>query len=386
MSLSKSKERNDATLNSTHHRSKTIENDSSPNKCLDNKVYLNPQLISKSKVGINTSTALQMYSFGKAQRFKPIKRPWDALFYNLPSVQDKFTTTFGYGTKLDLYKNAFKGKTHAIYDIPKEFELFRHNTPQYSFGKGRDDCKRPELEIKKNTPGVGTYNLRTPPGKDALKFSIFGRDWANPKNKSLRTLNPGPGTYEDTLRINRPGKYCTSLYNNTRQIAFAGPERFKTMYNRNPAPGAYDLPTMFNRTGFHFTSKFDSKIGKTMSNRPSSFYRKNKMSMTPGPGSYNIFSEFEGFTGAKRLCKCGRELGHSKERCNSRKSSKFTVCKRHYKTISNTISIPKIRKSKKIARAGREKDYPTISKNTDGFGYNTITSDGAYKTTKNDTI
>ena len=101
-----------------------------------------------------------MYKFSKAIRFPSFKKPYDALFYNLPSVKDRFTTTFGYGKKFDFSKNVLKGKTDSYYDIPREFDLKRKNSPQYSFGKGRDLCIMPEFKIDKDTPGVGTYELR----------------------------------------------------------------------------------------------------------------------------------------------------------------------------------------------------------------------------------
>ena len=45
-----------------------------------------------------------------------------------------------------------KNKTHSFYDIPREFGLKRRNNPHFSFGKGRDICKKPELKIETFTP------------------------------------------------------------------------------------------------------------------------------------------------------------------------------------------------------------------------------------------
>ena len=67
---------------------------------------------------------------------------------------------------------------------------------------------------------------------------------------------------------------------------------------------------MFNRTGFHYTSRYDSMIAKTMSDRPKKFYAPIKKSTTPGPGSYDVFSDFCGYSDNHRKCKCGRRLGH----------------------------------------------------------------------------
>ena len=292
--------------------SKTIETlQTSPNYCRGKKIYFNPQLLTKRKVIINTSTSKQMYKFGKEKRFMNYSKPYDAFFYDLPSVMDKFTTSLGKGKKYDFFKNVLRGKTHKYYDIPREFDLARKNTPQYSFGKGRDVCKRPELEIETFTPGVGTYDLRKNLGDDALKFSIFGREWAHRKiSPSNAFITPGPGQYEESLKTNTSGNYISPLYGNTWKIKFAGPKRFKYATINTPGPGTYQMKTMFNRTGFHYTSKYNSMIAKTMSDRPKLFYAPIKKSSTPGPGSYDVFSDFNGYSDNHKKCKCGRRLGH----------------------------------------------------------------------------
>ena len=296
------------------------------NECLGSKYYLDPQLITKRRVGINTSTSKQMYKFSKAIRFPSHKKPYDAFYYNLPSVKDRFTTTFGYGTKYDFAKNVLKGKTDSYYDIPREFDIKRKNSPQYSFGRGRDLCIMPQFKIDKNTPGVGTYELRKDFGKDALKFSIFGREWDHRKKSPMNAfITPGPGYYEEVLKTNEKGRYSSSIYENTRQIKFIYPERYKTVKNNNPPPWAYNLGTMFNRTGMQFTSKFNSTIAKTMSNRPKNFYLPDKTSSYP-----------------HRKCGCGRVLGHPKindEMCD-RKFSK-TISVEHTKRSSKKLNLKK---------------------------------------------
>ena len=161
--------------------------------CRGAKIYRDPQLLTKRKVIINNSTSKQMYKFGREKRFMNYAKPWDAFFYDLPSVKGNFTTSLGIGKKYDFFKNIMRGKTHSYYDIPREFDLKRRNSPQYSFVKGRDVCKKPEFNVSKPTPGVGTYNLRKNLGEDALKFSIFGREWVNRKiSPSNSLITPGP--------------------------------------------------------------------------------------------------------------------------------------------------------------------------------------------------
>lgn len=304
------------------------------NYCKGSKFYLDPQLLSKRKVGINTSTSKQMYKFGKERRFCSYKKPYDAFFYNLPSMKDRFTTTFGYGNKFDFTKNVMRDKSHSYYNVPREFDINRKNTPQYSFGKGRDICKKPELKIGSFTPGVGSYNIRKELGEDALKFSLFGREWDHRRiSPSNSLVTPGPGHYEEVLKMNGKGKYSSSLYTNTRTINFIGPEKGKTIDYNYPPPWAYELGTMFNRTGLQFTSKFNSTMAKTISNRPKDFYLPNKQSSFPGPGTYDSFSDFNGYTEIHRKCKCGRVLGHQPMYDNSK-------CGKNY---SNTLSNEKIK-------------------------------------------
>ena len=314
-------------------------------ECQGSKYYLDPQLISKRKVGINTSTSKQMYKFNKAIRFKSYKKPYDALYYDLPSVKDRFTTTFGYGKKFDFSKNVLKGKTDSYYDIPREFDLRRKNSPQFSFGKGRDLCIMPQFKIKKETPGVGAYELRKDFGKDALKFSIFGREWDHRKISPMNAfITPGPGYYEEVLKTNDKGKYSSSIFENTKQVKFIGPERDKKLNNNNPPPWAYNLGTMFNRTGMQFTSKFNSTIAKTMSNRPKEFYLPDKKSTFPGPGSYNSFSEFNGYTENNKKCKCGRDLGHPpifNENCDKKYSKTLSVDDFNRNDKKKNISLKK---------------------------------------------
>ena len=319
------------------------------NYCKGSKFYFDPQVLSKRKVGINNSTSKQMYQFGKEHRFRSFKKPWDAFFYNLPSMKDRFTTTFGFGRKFDFTKNVMKNKTHSYYDIPREFDVDRKNTPQYSFGRGRDICKRPELKIETISPGVGTYNIRKELGSDALKFSIFGREWDHRHiSPSHSFITPGPGQYEETLKMNGKGKYCSSLYNNTRNIKFIWPERGKTIDYNYPPPWAYNLGTMFNRTGMQFTSKFNSTIAKTMSNRPKDFYLPYKQSSFPGPGSYDAFSDFNGYTEIHKKCKCGRFLGHPHEDGDNKCGHNYSFNK-SYEDDKNKDSNKKNKKILKIS-------------------------------------
>ena len=348
---------------------KSLENskNGNPYYCRGKKIYNDPQLLTKRKVVINTSTSKQMFKFGTEKRFQDYSKPYDAFFYDLPSVKDKFTTTLGKGKKYDFYKNVMRNKTHQYYDIPREFDLNRKNTPQYSFGYGRDVCKKPEFNVVKATPGVGTYNIGKNLGDDALKFSIFGREWANrKKSPSNSFVTPGPGHYDEVLKTNSTGNYISSLYGNTWRIQFGGPKRFKYFINNTPGPGNYETTTMFNTTGLHFTSRYHSMMAKTMSDRPKNFYAPFKVSTTPGPGSYDVFSDFNGYTDIHKKCKCGRRLGHppvteGPTACNRDEKALTLSANKRYKKIPK-LSMDETNSSKGNKKA-KNKDikYKTIS-------------------------
>ena len=129
-------------------------------------------------------------------------------------------------------------------------------------------------------------------------------------------ITPGPGQYEESLKTNTLGNYISSHYSNTWKIKFDGPERFKVNDNGFPAPGQYEAKTMFTKTGLQFTSKFNSNIAKSMGIRPNTFYQPFKKNSSPGPGSYDVFSDFNGYTDKIQRCKCGRKLGHPND-CNA---------------------------------------------------------------------
>ena len=93
------------------------------------------------------------------------------------------------------------------------------------------------------------------------------------------------------MGINSEGKYPSSELTNSVQNRFSGSERFKYAYNKYPGPGAYKSNFMINGNGIVFNSRYASNVGKSISGRFN--YRSGEV--TPGPGAYEFFSDFEGF-------------------------------------------------------------------------------------------
>ncbi len=115
----------------------------------------NPEVLKKVDVNINSSTSKQMYSFGKNRRFRHLKPSSETFFYNLPTFKSTRYASFGYGTRSDFTRSLRNGKTQVYYDIPSDFNFRVRHSPQYSMGKGREDCKRPINKVDKNDPGPG---------------------------------------------------------------------------------------------------------------------------------------------------------------------------------------------------------------------------------------
>ena len=218
--------------------------------------FITPEVLNKVDVNINSSTSKQMYSFPKGNRFKELRKTSETLFYNLPSTKSHRFAAFGFGGRSDFTSGLLKNKAQVYYEIPSDFNTRLRNghSPQYSFGKGREDCKRPTNNIDKNDPGPGAYNVRKPLGSDALKFSLFGRGWDKIDNFRLTRNLPGPGHYNEKLAINGNGKYPTSTFGNTHQLGFSRTERFKVKFNKYPGPGTYENDTIFNNTGYNIDS------------------------------------------------------------------------------------------------------------------------------------
>lgn len=244
--------------------------------------------VTREAVTINFSPSKQMYSFGKAQRFNEIKSKNDCFYYNLPNVRDKRSTSIGYGVKSDFSK-PIPGRSSNIYDVPREFDLNRYNSPQFTFGLGREKCKTKNDLRKDNYPGPGNYNTKPRFGTDGKKFSIAGKMSVGEKDQSF----PGPGAY-GFMCINEQGKYPDSSLNNSPRFGFGFDKmkRFNESFNKNPGPGQYRTMCSIDGIGKIFTSRYGSNLGKSLGIK----HKDLSCSMaTPGPGSYNVFSEFEGF-------------------------------------------------------------------------------------------
>ena len=170
----------------------------------------------------NASPTKFMYSFGRAERFPPIKRTGKSdTFYSLPSMRMSRTTGFGYGQKSDFTKN--KNSRTEFISLKRDFDKGNQTGYKYSFGLGRDSFTKAYCpgykNVDKYVPGPGKYNVIKELGSDAPKYSMHAicgeRGWTNKYMK-----NPGPGAYQPVVRINSEGKYPVSNISNVKSCNF----------------------------------------------------------------------------------------------------------------------------------------------------------------------
>ena len=281
-------------------------------------IITNDDLLYKSKVIINDSTAKAMYSFPLSRRFKKSEIDNSSFFYDIPSTLSKRSASIGYGNKSNILLSR-RGKSDNIYNLPMSFNIYEQNgPPKYSFGFGRDICRKPKCLDSRKTPGPSNYFPYKKFGQNAKKFSMSFRY----KYKKDPDNFPGPGTYEFP-EINNRGIYSSSVMRNSQSNKFAKMKRFYYYDWNYPGPGAYNIENMIKGNGVVYNSKCISNNGK-------SFGQKLKMIkdplVTPGPGAYEFFSEFQGFK-RKNFVKIRKGELYGKNRCKSTISTRATSAK-----------------------------------------------------------
>ena len=165
----------------------------------------NEELLYKSKVIINGSTSKAMYSFPLSRRFSKFEVDNSSFFYNIPSTLNNRSASIGYGQKSSILL-PLKGKSDNIYNLPFGFNINKQNgAPKYTFGYGRDICRKPKCLDSRMTPGPANYFPYVKFGQNGLHYTMSSRY----KYKKEPDNYPGPGTYEFQAFNNR-GVYSSS--------------------------------------------------------------------------------------------------------------------------------------------------------------------------------
>jgi len=286
---------------------------------MKNMPFYNPELISKRKVIINTSTSKEMYSFPTSKRFVDYSMDNSKFFYDIPSSLSKRCTSFGYGNK-----NVF---TEAAENPgPGAYNHIQTNKKGHYAVSGIPDTRQSKFSLaerfKSNsnveqTPSPSSYHPESMIKGNGIIYnsrytSKLGKSFGKRLEKvGEKIITPGPGKY-NYMKINLEGKYPSSMLSNSIQNKFSREVRFLNLKdNGNPAPNAYKLESMIKGNGIMYNSRYNSNLGKSMS------WRNNELSKsdTPGAGAYNFFSDFEGFY------KYGKKYGKSKNKKNNLEES-----------------------------------------------------------------
>ena len=281
----------------------------------NSNIITNKDLLYKSKVIINNSTSKAMYSFPLSRRFTKFKYDNSSFFYDIPSTLSKRSTSIGYGNKSSILLSR-KGKSDNIYNLPMSFNINDQNgSAKYTFGYGRDICKKPKCLDSRETPGPSNYFPYKKLGKNAKKFSMSFRY----KYKKDPDNFPGPGTYEFP-EFNNRGIYSSSNLRNIQSNKFSKMKRFNYYDWNYPGPGTYDTESLIKGNGVVYNSKFINNNGKTFGIK---LKRIKDPLVTPGPGAYEFFSEFQGFN-RKNFVKIRENKYNGKRRCKSTYSTRAT--------------------------------------------------------------
>lgn len=118
----------------------------------------------------NKSTAKQLYSFGKGNRFnyaRPDQLMHEIVGYNLPSTLRKSASSFGKGVKKTLQiLQPVASPDPGTYEIPSDFTKtgnFTNRGLRFTFGVGREAYAKVYVKGKGNLdqtlPGPGTYTV-----------------------------------------------------------------------------------------------------------------------------------------------------------------------------------------------------------------------------------
>lgn len=281
-------------------------------------ILSNDDLLYKSKVIINESTSKAMYSFPLSRRFKKFEVDNSSFFYDIPNTISNRSTSIGYGKKSSILLSR-RGKSDNIYNLPMSFNINDKNGgPKYSFGYGRDICRKPKCLDSRKTPGPSNYFPYKKFGQNGLHYTMSSRY----KYKKDPDNFPGPGTYEFP-QFNNRGIYSSSGLRNSQSNKFSKMKRFYYKNWEYPGPGAYNSENLIKGNGIVYNSMFMSNNGKTFGKKLK--WIKDPL-VTPGPGAYEYFSEFQGFN-RKNFVRIRKDRFFNKRRCKSSYSTRATSAK-----------------------------------------------------------
>lgn len=236
---------------------------------------------------VNDSTAKQLYSFAKAERFPDsYYRPHcSEAFYDIhPSVfRSKRSCSLGKGNKMDFTRNVVANPAPNTYN-PLNNTVAHNKAPKSSFGISRE--LSPHMGIFRKpgeTPGPGAYDPKEIKTQKTCEFRVKTR------SKNFFENPNGPGTY-DILRSFQPaGDIVLSQFRSTSTVKFAPVS--SAVPRESPQPELfYDTKFQMNKTGVFFNSKYKNSLCRSFGKG----YRSSTTAADdgPGPGDYRLPSDF----------------------------------------------------------------------------------------------
>ena len=256
---------------------------------------------------LNTSSTKQAYSFGKALRFNSnSKSDFSYHFYELPSLQSKRSTSLGYGSKGDYTRHNRGCGSNQLSPPISYFDPKKHNSPAFSFGN-----EKRLKTIKDFTPGP-KYLCRINLQKYVPSF-IFGKEGLN-NYKSLKKSYSfiGPGSYFNE-KNHELSISPTSNLANSANIIIGHEKRFRNfLKDDTPGPGQYNIPGLINKSGIIYNSKYESIPAKSFIGNKDNKVKRG-IDFSPGPGQYNYFSIFEGYSRENKVNKKDKKIIYNKE-------------------------------------------------------------------------
>ena len=230
---------------------------------------------------IDNSPSKQKYSFSKAERFPKIGIYGAMSFYNLPSMKNGRSTSFGYGSRYNFVpKNS--ETTPSCYNISYGVQSKQPYAPKYSFGLGRENIVK---TLDKSIPGPGKYYSPLKSiGRDSPKYSMKGKY----KNSFYPiSESPGPAAYDPQTKMNARGVFGIAGFKNVKSYDFSKGEANRFNYKVENTPGPqYTINKSL--IGNIYESRFKSTHGIHMGSR----YETKDRDNYPGPGAYERYGDF----------------------------------------------------------------------------------------------
>ncbi|KAL4499903.1 hypothetical protein ABPG72_015252 [Tetrahymena utriculariae] len=218
------------------------------------KLFACPNIVGMSQYVSASSLrhASPQISFSKQDRFPELKSNESTLSQriNLPSTNSPKSCTFGFGKKHFIPQHVLRNAKEN--PSPNHYQSAKSNSPLNTTHHGRSfgipfhyyyktyipgyrvQC----TEVAKDLPGVGQYEITKEPGKDKLKFSLFGK----PKNRNYNSDFPACNHYNPNPVLELNARYTKLTFGKGNKYDFTKQNR-----NINPGPGTYKLPSPFDK-------------------------------------------------------------------------------------------------------------------------------------------